>query len=126
MLAGQVNSCHAEFVFRVEVPKKQRLVICFIALFANFLPIWCLQHFFYDVQAVVLRGSVQQIMLSMSSSLDRWRMLLDEVLQLRAQIRIVASVMLDQIDDAVDHRLQAVNREKSVFAMLLDLIMPEL
>lgn len=53
-------------------------------------------------------------------------MLLDEVLQLCAQVRVVASVVLDQINDPVDHRLQPVDREKSIFSMFLDLIVPEL
>lgn len=62
----------------------------------------------------------------MSTGFNRWRMLLDKVLQLRAQVRVVASVVLDQINDPVDDRLQPVDREESIFAVLLDLIVIKL
>lgn len=62
----------------------------------------------------------------MSTSLDRRRMLLDKVFQLCAQICVVASVMLDQIDNPMDHRLQTVNREERILSVLLDLVMPKL
>lgn len=106
--------------------KIRRLVIGRCCFVCKYLPVRCLQHFFHDVQTVVFRGPVQQVVLPMSTGFDRWWMLLDEVFQLCAQVRVVASVVLDQVDDPVDDWLQTVDGEESILAMFLNLVVPEL
>lgn len=62
----------------------------------------------------------------MPTGFDWRRVLLDEVFQLCAQVRVVASVVLDEINDPVNDWLQTVDGEESILAMFLNLVVPEL
>lgn len=108
ILARQMNRRHSKLVLRVKVPMRR------------------LHHLLHHHQPIMLGGSVEQVLFPVSSRLHRRRKFLNKVLQLRAKVRLGASIIVDQIVQPVVDRQLPVDREESVLAVLLDLIMPEL
>lgn len=103
-----MNRRHAKLVFGIEISVRR------------------LQHFLDDIQVIVLGRSMQKIVLAMSSRLDRRRMFLHEILKLRAEVRVIVTVVLDEVLKTVMYRQLPVDGEERVFAVLLDLVVPEL